>query len=194
MAEKLSQFDPRMSEKEQDTLLSKLYGGNPKAIQAAFAKGLITVSTMSGKYAETVFLATPSLVANHTDLYQSLHQTNEHSEPPSRHDMYTQTHQMYTLAKAIDVNSYGEDTRIPKWGSFLGSEPVSNDQLPNNFAAISSYIVPQLNSCNSDKAAHNPGDTRYPESLLEEYDKELSQANSELRNRLSNIIFVDMVC
>jgi hypothetical protein len=193
LGQKLSQFDPRMTEKEQDTLLSKLYGGNPKTKQAAFAKGLITVSTESGKYAETVFLTTPSLVANHTDLHHSLHQTNEHSGPPSRHDIYTQTRQMFTLAKAIDDNSYGEDTRIPKWESFLGSEPVSNDQPPNNFEGFPSYVIPQLDSCYLVEAAHIPGDTRYLESLLTQYDKELSQVNSELRNRLSNIIFVDMV-
>jgi hypothetical protein len=205
LAHKLSKYAPGTTQKQQDKLLTNLYAGIPRAVQAATAGGLITVGTTESRtYVETVFLTAPSLVGVHTKLHKSLHPSDKQSEPLLRYDMYTQTHQMYTLAKAIENNRYGSHPSVTKWGSFLGSADSSGDRAhelsmgmftksPKNSKEFPSYIIPQLNSCYSAEVTHNPKDTRYLESLLKQYDKDLGQVNSELRQSLSNTIFVDMV-
>jgi hypothetical protein len=202
----LTQFAPGATDEELDILLKKLYFGQAETVQAASANGLITIGTEADKPVEPVFLMDPSLVATHNNLHQSLHQSNEQSQPLSRHDMYRQTHQMYTLARVIDDNGCEKDRdpSMPNWERFLGPEQVSNDhacQLSmgmftksrNKFKGLPSYVIPDLHSLHPANVSDNPKETNYLESCLTGYDKDLTKVNSELRDYLSNIIFVDMV-
>jgi hypothetical protein len=195
-----------MTKQEQDVLLKRLYFGQAETVQAASASGLITIGTEADKPVEPVFLMTPSLVANHTDLHRSLHQSKKHLGPPSRYDKYTQARQMFTLAKAIHDDSCDceKDLSISKWESFLGSEQVSNDHAcqpsmgmftrsQHEFEGYPSYVIPHLDFPYPVEVTENPKDKDYLKSCLTGYDKDLTKVNSDLRKCLSNVIFVDMV-
>jgi hypothetical protein len=204
LGEKLSHSAPGITEQEQDVLLKRLYFGEAETVQAASVSGLITIGTEADKPVEPVFLMDPSLVATHNNLHQSLHQSKKHLEPPSRYDKYTQTRQMFTLAKAIDDNNCKKDPSISKWESFLGSKQVTNDhpcqpsmgmftESQNKFEGYPSYVIPHLDFPYPAEVTDNPKDTNYLKSSLTGYDKDLTKVNSDLRKCLSNIIFVDMV-
>jgi hypothetical protein len=166
----MSQFAPGATDEELDILLKRLYFGRAETVQAATASGLIAIGTEADKPVEPVFLMDPSLMATYSNLHQSLHQSKKHSEPPSRYDKYTQTRQMFTLAKAIDDDNCKKDPSISKWESFLGSKQVSNDHpcQPSmgmytksryKFQGNPSYIIPQFQSPYPAEVWEDPKDT-----------------------------------
>ena len=128
-----------------------------------------------------------------------------HSEPPSRLDRYTQTHQIYSLAKAIHDHRGDRDQSMAEFESFLGSNPVHNDHAcqpsMGMFSKASTvfdgqspeYVIPVFQfPYRQPTISEHP--TEAEKSCLERYDKELDDVNLGLRNYLSNMIFVDMVC
>lgn len=94
---------------------------------------------------------------------------------------------------------------MQNWKEFLGSEQVSNDhesqadmgmftKSENKREGWPSYIIPERDYWPSRTISNSPEDSDIREILLKCYDEQLSEVNSELRDCLRNIIFVDMVC
>lgn len=148
-----------------------------------------------------------NLAAAHADLHFSLHRSGGQSKPPTRLEKYTQTHRMYRLAKAIYDNGCDKSnaSTMQNWKEFLGSEQVSNDhesqadmgmftKSENKREGWPSYIIPERDYWPSRTISNSPEDSDIREILLKCYDEQLSEVNSELRDCLRNIIFVDMVC
>jgi len=148
-----------------------------------------------------------NLAAAHADLHFSLHHSNGQSKPPTRLEKYTRTHQMYRLAKAIYDNGCDKSnaSTMQNWKGFLGSEQVSNNhesqadmgmftKSENEREGWPSYIIPEREYWPSRTISSSPEDKVIREIYLEGYDEQLTEVNSELRDCLSNIIFVDMVC